>query len=150
MYCSNCGTQIADHLNYCNSCGARNEKNALVVSNASSRGFAVSAGVVGAIGLIGFVPLIQTLLGRGLDAVAIIIVALAYLATVLTMFMVLVGHVWKRSGDIHIKASEVDDYSHPRSFRGINTNQLEEPRQQPISVTDNTTRTLDGVAVRRD
>src|SRR5215467_13445758 len=149
MYCSNCGTQIADHLNYCNTCGARNEKNALVVANASSRGFAVSAGVLGSIGLIGVVPLIQTL--RILDPVSMIIILLAYLATVLTMFMVLVGHVWKRSGDIRIKAKDADDYAPPRSFRGINTNQLEEPREPPIgSVTDNTTRTLDEVAVRRD
>ena len=153
MYCSNCGNRVADHLNYCNACGSRIETNALVVSNASSKLFAASAGAIGVIGLICFVPLLQTLLGRSLDTAAVIIILLAYLVTVLVMFSILVGHVWKHSGDIRIKTKDddpADRYAPPRSFRNINTNQLEEASSEPIgSVTDQTTRTLDEAPILR-
>jgi hypothetical protein len=153
MYCSTCGNRVADHLNYCNSCGSRIESNALTVANASSRLFATAAGVIGVVGLICFVPLLQTLLGRGVDTAAMIVVLLAYLLTLLIMFSILVGHVWKHSGDIRIKTRDIDPddrYSPPRSFRKVNTNQLEEAASIPVgSVTDQTTRTLDEVAVKR-
>ena len=153
MFCSNCGNRVADHLNYCSTCGSRIESNALTVANASSRVFAAAAGAIGVIGLICFVPLLQTLLGRGLDTFAVIVVLLAYLFTLLIMFSVLVGHVWKHSGDIRIKTKDIDPddrYAPPRSFRTVNTNQLEETSSPPIStVTEHTTRTLDEVAVKR-
>jgi len=153
MYCSTCGNRVADHLNYCNTCGSRIESNALTVANASSRVFAASAGAIGVVGLICFVPLLQTLLVRGVDTVAVIVILLAYLLTLLIMFSVLVGHVWKHSGDIRIKTrdNEPDDrYAPPRSFRRATTNQLEEATSQPVgSVTDQTTRTLDEVPILR-
>jgi len=154
MYCSVCGNRVADHLNYCSTCGSRIESNTLTVSNASSRVFAASAGVIGVVGLICFVPLLQTLLVRGLDTVAVIVILLAYLLTLLIMFSVLVGHVWKHSGDIRIKtkgADGEDAYDPPsRSFRATNTNQLAEPMSAAAgSVTEHTTRTRDEVPVPR-
>jgi len=75
-----------------------------------------------------------------------VIVLIAYLLTVFLMFAVLIGHVWKRSGDFRIRGSErAEDqpYSEPRSFRGVNTAQLEPAMDRPASVTEHTTRTLE-------
>lgn len=151
MYCSTCGNKIDDHLNYCNSCGSRIEKNPLIVSNSSSRIFGKAAGAIGVVGLIGVYPILRTLLDSRLDQAAILMILLAYLVTLFLLFAVLIGHVWKNSGDIRIKAKNTDDrdeYVRPTSFRAVNTSQLEAATSPPISVTEHTTRTLDRVPVR--
>lgn len=149
MYCSSCGKSISGNLNYCNSCGARNEKSPLVVTNSSSKIMGFTAPVVGLVGLLGFVEILKTLLNSRLESPAIIIILVAYLATVFLMFAVLLGHVWKRSGDIRIRSNDrEDEYRTPDGFRGVNTAQLEEPRQPAMSVTENTTRTLDKVPLK--
>ena len=146
MYCSTCGKSLNENLNYCNSCGSRIEKNALTVSNNSARLLSVAAGCVAIVGIICFIPLLERLLVSRLDPPAVIVILIAYLVTVFLMFAVMIGHVWKHSGDFRIKgARQADDYEAPNSFRGINTAQLEEPRQPVMSVTDHTTRTLDKV-----
>ncbi len=149
MYCSNCGQTLNGNLNYCNSCGTRVERNALVVSNSSSKPFAFAAIFIGGGGLFAFVPLLRELLRSNLEQPMILVILLAYLVTVLLMFAVLIGHVWKNSGDIRIKGGlNFDDYAPPQSFRSVNTAQLNEPQQPPASVTDHTTRTLDSVPRR--
>lgn len=146
MYCAGCGRPLSVNLNYCNSCGARNEKNALVVSNSSNRMMGFAGPAVAIVGLIGFIEVLKMLLNSRLDSPAVILILLAYLLTVFLMFAVLIGHVWKRSGDIRIKSKDRDDdYNAPSSFRGVNTAQLGEPRQPAMSVTENTTRTLENV-----
>ncbi|HEX3102251.1 MAG TPA: zinc ribbon domain-containing protein [Pyrinomonadaceae bacterium] len=149
MYCSACGKSISDNLNYCNNCGARNEKNPLVVGNSSSRLIGISAPIVGVIGLVGFVEILKTLLNSRLETPAVVIILLAYLGIVFLMFAVLLGHIWKRSGDIRIKSHDREEgYKVSDGFRGVNTAQLEEPRQ-PASVTDRTTKILENVPVER-
>lgn len=144
MYCSTCGKSIQENLNYCNNCGARNEKNPIVVGNSSSKILGIAGAFIGMVGLVGFVEVLKILLRSTLETPAIIAILIAYLVVVFLMFAVLIGHVWKHSGDIRIKAKDrKDDYNAPPPFRGINTAQLEDPRQAPISVTENTTRTLD-------
>ncbi len=151
MYCSNCGQSLNGNLNYCNSCGTRVERSALVVNNSSSRPFAVAAAVIGGGGIFAFIPLLQTLIRSPLDQAAILMVLAGYLLTVFLMFAVLIGHIWKHSGDIRVKGGRNDEeYAPPRSFRGVNTAQLNEPNQQPASVTDHTTRTLDHVPLTKN
>src|SRR5438270_10563664 len=99
MYCSTCGKSLNDNLNYCNSCGTRIEKNALVVGNASSRPFTIAAAFIAVIGLVGFIPLLQALLQSRLDQSAMILILIIYLITVFLLFSVLIGHVWKYLGD---------------------------------------------------
>src|SRR5258708_6162959 len=148
MYCSTCGKSLNDNLNYCNSCGSRIEKNQITASNASTRPLSAGAGVLAIVGLVGFIPLLQTLIKSPLESPAIIVILIAYLVTLFLMFAVMIGHVWKHSGDFRIKGAKREhDYETPNSFRGINTAQLEEPRQPVMSVTDNTTRTLDKTPV---
>lgn len=148
MYCSTCGHQIADHLNYCNSCGARIEKNPLVVTNASSPYLAKALAVTVMIGFVGFIAVLKIVLDNGrLDVPGMVLICLGYLTALTLISAMIIGHMWKTSGDIRIrskKPSAADDYHPPRSFRGSNTNQLQEPSDAPIgSVTDSTTRTLE-------
>ncbi|MEP6945425.1 MAG: hypothetical protein ABJA02_05865 [Acidobacteriota bacterium] len=149
MYCSNCGQTLNGNLNYCNSCGTRVERSALVVSNSSQRPFAIAAIVIGGGGLFGFIPVLKILLESRLDQPAVLLLMIAYLVAVFLMFSVLIGHVWKNSGDIRIKNDKLrDEFApahHQESFRPVNTAQLTGPRQQPASVTDHTTRTLDHI-----
>ena len=145
MYCSTCGKSVNENLNYCNGCGARIEKNALQVGNSSSQGLSRSAGFVGIAGLFGFIGVLKMLLDNHVDITAIVIILIAYLVTIFLLCAMMVGHVWKHSGDIRIKTSAPDDAPAPNQFRAGNTAQLEEPKQQPISVTEHTTRTLDKV-----
>jgi hypothetical protein len=154
MYCSTCGNRIADHLNYCNSCGARIEKNPLIVSNSSSAHLGKAVGAVGAIGLFAFIGVLKIVLeNNGLDIAAKVVIILAYLGTLFMICAMMIGHMWKHSGDIRVKQHEPkpqSDYGSPPSFRGVNTAQLEEARESGISVTEHTTRTLDEVPLNRN
>ncbi|HEV8592930.1 MAG TPA: hypothetical protein VGQ55_12570 [Pyrinomonadaceae bacterium] len=153
MYCSTCGNRIAEHLNYCNSCGARTEKNPLIIRNSSSSYIGKALVIVGGFGFIGFLAVLKMLLEAGtrLDIAAIVIILIAYLVTLFLIMAMMIGHIWKNSGDIRIKQHEPnasDDYVSPASFRAVNTAQLESARE-PASVTEHTTRTLDHVSVDR-
>ena len=146
MYCSTCGKSIQENLNYCNSCGARNQKNPLIVGNSSSKIMGVAGAFVGMVGLVCFVGLLKILLDSRLDTAAIIVILIAYLAAVFLLTAMMVGHVWKHSGDIRFKSKDrADEYEASNAFRGVNTTQLPEQRDFPASVTENTTRTLDKV-----
>jgi len=155
MYCSTCGNQIADHLNYCNSCGARIEKNPLIISNASSSQLAKPLAVTVLMGFAGFIAVLKIVLDNPrLDVPGMVFIVLGYLAALTIISAMIIGHMWKTSGDIRIHSKKTpsldDEYHPPRSFRGPNTNQLPEPVDQPVgSVTENTTRTLDEVLVDR-
>jgi len=154
MYCSTCGNRIADHLNYCNSCGARIEKNPLIVSNSSSAHLGKAVGFIGAVGLFAFIGVLKIVLenSSGLDIAAKVIILLAYLGTLFLICAMMIGHMWKHSGDIRVKQHEPrpqGDYVSPVSFRGVNTAQLEEAREPGISVTEHTTRTLEEVPLAR-
>jgi len=151
MYCSTCGQKIDEHLNYCNSCGARIEKNPLVISNAASSQLAKPLAITVMMGFVGFIAVLKIVLDNGrLDVPGMVLICLGYLTALTLISAMIIGHMWKTSGDIRIRskksAATDDGYHPPRSFREPNTNQLPEPSMTPIgSVTDSTTRTLDEV-----
>jgi hypothetical protein len=148
MYCSHCGSLTASDLNFCKNCGKRNERNPLIVGNSSSRYFAFGAAMLGMVGIGGFFPILRELLRNQVDPIVMVILLIAYLITVMVLFSVMVGHVWKKSGDIRIKGS--DQISDERMFysRPVTTAQLPEPMDRPASVTEHTTRTLDEIPLR--
>ena len=154
MYCANCGTSVADNLNYCKSCGNRIEKNPLVLSNSSSHDLSRTLSLVVVMGVIGFIAVLKIILDNGrLDAQAMVMVLIAFLVALTIISAMIIGHMWKTASDfrVHTRRNEVEDeYVSPRSFRGRNTNQLGEPDPHPVgSVTDSTTRTLDEVPIAR-
>ena len=157
MYCSTCGQQIADHLNYCNSCGARLEKAFQPgVSNSPSPQMAKGLSIVLMMGFIGFIAVLKIVLDNPrLDMPATVFILVAYLSALTSIAAMYFGYMWvsSRHGRDRSKrhGAPAVEYAPPAtSFRGTNTNQLGESTQQPIgSVTDSTTRTLDEVLVDR-
>lgn len=149
MYCSSCGKPVNENLNYCNSCGARIEKNALLVSNSSAPYLSRATVVTGAMGFAVFLGLVKILLDSRLDTAAIGIILIAYLAAFVIICGMLIGHVWKNSGDIRIKTKEPDSSPQPSYLKPVTTAQLGESTIAPASVTENTTRTLDEVLIER-
>ena len=108
-------------------------------------------------GFVGFIAVLKIVLDNGgnggLDVAAKVMILLAYLATLVLIVAMMIGHMWKNSGDIRIKQHEPkmpNDYFPPASLRPITTAQLEESRQPVASVTDHTTRTLDEIPISRN
>ena len=150
MYCSHCGSLGGNDLNYCKNCGVRNDRNPLVIGNSASRPFALGASAIGMVGLVGFFPVLRELLHSGVEPAVMVVLLVAYLATVFLMFSVLVGHIWKNSGDIRVKGGRQPEQDTAQQYlRPATTAQLKEPRDSPGSVTEHTTRTLDEIPVRQ-
>jgi hypothetical protein len=150
MYCATCGNSVKENLNYCNNCGAKIVKDGgLPVRNSASPILAIAVGFFGVAGLFGFIMMLKILLESRLDQPAILTILIAYLVTLFLLCSVIVGQIWKHSGETKGNSDQTpEDYSAPAKqfHRTVNTNQLEEAREPFIgSVTENTTRTFDKV-----
>ncbi len=147
MYCSSCGNEITKGLNYCNSCGVRVVDPEKAKSRSGLENISTAIGFIGLGGLIGFIFLVRILLERSVDKEPLVIILIAYLATIFGisyMLINLLSGISKESKrDVEFQADL------PKSIRPIDTNQLEEPKQSPASVVENTTRTLNKVPIER-
>jgi hypothetical protein len=147
MYCAGCGNQIKKGLNYCNSCGARvsdpiEEKMSSITQNIST-----AIGFIGVGGIVAFIFLVKILLENNVAEPVMVITLLAYLATIFGICFLLIKQMAGSSekSDRHIEfQNEV-----LKAIKSADTNQLEEPKQAPASVVENTTRTLDKVPVEQ-
>ncbi|HSK71841.1 MAG TPA: hypothetical protein VK892_09120 [Pyrinomonadaceae bacterium] len=150
MYCWSCGTQINKQLNYCSSCGARIDKAAS--EDYSKWDFmnnpATAVGYLGVFGLGGFIFLVITLIKRNLDPSFVFAISALYLIALFGICFLLIRQMSHLSGKAEPKTNP-DDEAAPRAFRSEITAQLESPRQPAISVTENTTKTLDEVLIER-
>jgi hypothetical protein len=136
-------------LNYCSSCGTRVEAEKPVTIRTGTPILAVGAIFIALVGLIGFYPIMTELLHSPMQPPAVFLILLAYLLGVITMFSVLIWQSRKGTTEIKQKGNRSSDgFGGHQAFRGINTAQLPEPTQQPASVTEHTTRTLDQVPLR--
>lgn len=152
MYCSNCGKDIPDALNYCNVCGAPTNNTVATGDVKLPRVFAIGATFFAVIGIAAIFPLLNMLLSSRLDTAAVGMFVLMYLVAVLLISGMMIGMTWKFSsaGSRKDRPKKQDDqYRPPASFRGMNTAQLHPGDPGFGSVTDSTTRTLDKVLVER-
>lgn len=152
MYCQKCGSQVNNKLNYCNNCGARLAKNSddesprSMLDNLLTTTFLV---VLFGLGIL--VGLVAVLLQNGVEHKAVIMISVFYLAAVSGICYMLLSQVPKLiDARLNQKIYENDAMTAPVQLSAPNTAQLEEPKQSPISVTDNTTRTLDEVLLKRN
>jgi uncharacterized membrane-anchored protein len=140
MYCSTCGGLINTELNYCNRCGARVDKLATVENSSATGYLSMATGFVGLGGLGLTVGLIAILLKNAVVIEAVVMLAIAFLATVFGMTFMMIRQISQMSNvalPAKERAIENPQLNQPR------TAQLEEPRQPARSVTENTTRTLE-------
>jgi hypothetical protein len=145
MYCSTCGTLINIDLNYCNRCGARVDKPATVENSSPTGYLSMAAGFVGLGGLGLTVGLIAMLLKNGVVIEAVVMLALAFLATIFGMTFLMIRQVSQMSNTSLPKKEKV--FETPQ-LNQPSTAQLEEPRQPARSVTENTTRTLENQLIK--
>lgn len=151
MYCSHCGSAMADDLNFCKNCGARNERN-IASNDGRLKGLAMSAAAfIGVTGLVGFFFVMRELLDHPLITPgATFFIVCAYLLALLIMFGIFIRlskvdrTLWK-SGSSRVPTGMRGEYIGPR-----NTAQLNEPHDMPASVTEHTTRTLEEVPIERN
>lgn len=149
MYCSKCGTQLNDKLNYCNICGVKlgndldNSQKSILLS------LIVSLAVVSVIGLGSVIGLIAMLLNKGVKDEMVVMLVSSYLLTLFGIAFMIARQISKIISPKIEKAESSNQIFQPAQLSAPTTAQLEEPRQQPFSVTDNTTRTFDEVFVKR-
>jgi hypothetical protein len=151
MYCSNCGSQVNDKLKYCNGCGerlARDEDKhgtpGKMLDNILTALFLV---VMFGMGIL--VGLVAVLLGNQVKTEVVTIIVIAYLMAIFGICFSLVRQVPKLI-DAKLKGfnANVSDFVPPQQLNPRTTAQLEE-YQQPASVTEHTTRTLEEVPLRK-
>lgn len=153
MFCSECGNQLNDKLRYCNNCGARTQKDEDSGQNIHSPlnilFIALPIIVLGGLGIL--IGLLAMLLDRGVRPEPVSIIAVFYLATLTAICFSLIRMMSKLiSVKPKEKAESQNQVYQPVQLPALNTAQLEEPKQQPFSVVDNTTRTFDEAFVKRN
>lgn len=151
MFCSTCGNQINENLNFCNSCGARTDSGGVELQN-NSYGLISTAifGVLGIIELFGFIFLAIKLLEKNLDPGFVFVLLALYVAAVLGISFL----VFKQTSNQTFRSRKKEkngEKNAPEKLRRVSTAQLNPSSfQTPVpSVTENTTRTLDEISIER-
>lgn len=147
MYCSVCGTQSAQGLKFCKSCGARMAGDNSDVRNSVAKTFSLSAVFLAAFGMIAFAVIVKELLASGAQSSFILLISTLYLGSLGAIIYMIVRQVFKLIG-VATDERPVDDNSVP-VFRPAEAARLVEHRE-PASVVENTTRDLSGVRVERE
>ena len=146
MYCSGCGTQIQTGLNYCNRCGNRVPRSDSETNSIASN-LSQSLGYIGGFGMFGFIFVILILVKNGVDKNALIPISFFYFAALFGICFLVIRQIFAYSKKSSDKESAPNEQQ-PDYLRPVATAQLTEPGEQPISVTEHTTRTLDKVPVK--
>ena len=103
---------------------------------------------VGGLGCL--VGLVAVLLGNNVIPQVIVLIVLSYLAAWFGVCYKLLGQISKLvDANLEKKKSKEDESVEPLKLATPRTAQLESPREPVISVTENTTRTLDEVFIER-
>jgi F0F1-type ATP synthase assembly protein I len=147
MYCSTCGNQIKKGLNYCNSCGSRVADSKEEKRGSRFQSVSTAIAFIGMGCIVGFLFLVRILLEHNVPEAPMIMIILAFLATVFGISFLLIKQLSPKKETSGENIEFQNDV--PKSIKSVNTNQLEEPKQQPASVVEDTTRTLEEVLIER-
>lgn len=160
MYCAICGSLINEQLNYCNRCGNRVVKgNELTARQADStaailRILSCSTGVVGVVGLGGLIGLIAILAGNAGNrspAELIVVVSILFLLTTFGICFLLIRQISRLTDKMLSSQETANQKSAPDQLNfPAAGGQIESLREPFLSVTENTTRTLDEVLAKRN
>jgi hypothetical protein len=149
MYCSACGSQIQSDLNYCNRCGAKVSGGDPALQKSVAGLLTSVMGAIGCIGLVAFIFVVYLVVRSGGDVKVLIPISFFYLATIFGICFLLLRQVAELTGRSHSKSVNPPETDSPAYLKPATTAQLEESREPGISVTENTTRTLDEVLIER-
>jgi len=140
MYCSTCGALINTELNYCNRCGARVDKLETTETQSAAEHLSMATGFVGLGGLGMTVGLIAILLNYSVIPQVVVILVIAFLAAVFGMTFLMLRQISQMT---NYSVTSKKNSSEKAQLNSPNTAQLEEHREPVLSVTENTTRTLE-------
>ncbi len=144
MYCHGCGSTVDSSINFCKRCGLPVQKQSTSVSEHLGQ----SVVYVGGFGLAGAIFLCIYMVRRGVAIETFGPLVVVYLAALFGISWLMLHYSWKMSArPVKPWADERNDSQHRLS--GRNTAQLDEAREVPASVVENTTRTLDKTPVGR-
>ena len=146
MFCAGCGTQIQTGLNYCSRCGRR-----VVADSKSGHNWAnpmVIAGQTAGVGFIGYIFVLLILSRSGVSPDVFKVVTGFYFAALFALcFMFLRQGASSQSPPASLPVEQQPaDLAY---IRPATTAQLPEGFDEPASVTDHTTRTLDKAPIRK-
>lgn len=145
MYCATCGSQITPGLNYCSRCGTKITKIDSEVKISLSENLSSSLGYIGGFGLIGYIFVALILVKSHVDPTVLFLLSLLYLGTLFGISYMILQQLRTLPGKFSAKNTDFQNDFQTGQLEAANTAQLEEPKQQPISVTEHTTRTLDKI-----
>lgn len=149
MFCSTCGNSINEELNYCNRCGKRVVKDELATQNAAAvsalKILSVSTGWVGVVGLGGLIGLIGILLGSRAAPELIVILSVLFLTAAFGICFLMTRQISHLIEASNPPKDNLKQKSAPEQLNSVAAGQIEAPREPFISVTEETTRTLEKV-----
>lgn len=168
MFCQTCGNAIIGNIKYCNRCGAnvsgtieKTEQPVVMMPPSKPTGIVVTLSIVtGLIVLSGLgmmIPLLIALLKSGVEVPAITAMAFMFLGTIFGISWLMIRQI-SRALDVYLHGNigrnnqQLQDVRQPQPAQLFNrtTGQIEAPREPFISVTENTTRTLDTILKERN
>jgi len=115
-----------------------------------SENLSSSLGYIGAFGLIGFIFVALVLVKNGVDAYALAAISFFYLSALFGICYLILQQI---KASAPKSSAPVSDFYHnfqPDQINPANTAQLESPREPAAAVTENTTKTLDEVLLKRN
>lgn len=149
MFCSGCGTQIQEGLNYCSRCGRRIDRDtpdALAAMSSS-----VIAAYTGGVGFLAFIFVVLILAKNGFPSGDMTKIAFLYFAALFGIcFLILRQGSFKTTGTLPRSVDANGDPAAPVYLRPTATAQLvERPEAEIGSIVDHTTRDLEEVTAQR-
>ena len=151
MYCSTCGTESIQGLNYCNRCGATlNTQSPVTPSFSLTWPMLILGGLVAFITLFGFMAAIMgasELARRGFEHESAMVPLVFGMITILVVDVLLLKQL-SRIINVSLQAGTPAPAKHAKEFAepGQTRRKLEAPTFEPVpSVTENTTRTFEPV-----
>jgi hypothetical protein len=153
MFCSNCGNQLREGLKYCNRCGVRStgelEKiGAAMESNKLAQTLSIATGWIGFGGLVALAIMIGNLLRLENISPRAVFLVVIFGAIVFGLVFLLLRQISALSNKIPFQVlpgSQTVQEAFPSKSETV---RLEAPREPVLSVTENTTRTLENNSER--
>lgn len=161
MYCPSCGNAVAEGLKYCNRCGASLGAGEGQTGPGGLTGPAWAVSLAAALITLGGLAMLfvlgLTLINRGADLTpsgGIMMLAVLFVIALVDWMLIRqlsrVIDVYRRPGLPTAPARRSDAARPPAELDERQPARLEAPREPFISVTENTTRTLEQVPRERD
>jgi hypothetical protein len=161
VFCSNCGTGgLNPELNYCNRCGAKVSAAAEARAGKSvSENLSSALAYIGGFGFLGFIFVVVALVKNDVPVKALVAVSLFYLGALFGVCYLILQQI-SASSDSAVSSGKLSapvhdsrgDFQTNEQLNPANTARLESPREpaNAASITENTTKTLDEVLLKRN